>query len=93
MKRALLITAAVVSLSGPVMAQFEDCSRTLIPSTVNLQLNEVEKLSLAWSLSEGAYNQAKKDAGASATIYGVPYSANYGEFRLLGFSKSNRIGR
>lgn len=62
-------------------AELRDCSAALIPTTTTMAGSELQQLSLAWQLTENAYNEAKKDASGNATIYGVPVGANYGEFK------------
>lgn len=71
----LLVTA------GSAWAQSPDCTRTLIPATVDVRYNETINLSIAWNLSERDYNEAKQKFGANAVIYGVPVGASYADFR------------
>jgi hypothetical protein len=76
-----IVAICTFGLCTSAYAVSQDCTRTLIPEQVGYVSDEVRKLSLAWSLSEGDYNEAKQNAGASANIYGVPVGANYGDFK------------
>src|ERR1700681_3520227 len=77
----LTAVAVLVSTTGSLLAQTTDCTRTLIPATMDVRFDEMINLSLAWSLSEGAWNEARQKFGASAVVYGVPISANYGDYK------------
>jgi hypothetical protein len=81
--RAQLCIISLVGLvwSFEAKAQVQDCTKALVKATVVSNTLDITNLSIAWSLSEDAYNEAKTNAGASAVIYGVPMGANYGEFR------------
>ena len=63
------------------MALAADCSKALIPAITSVNHDEVTNLSLAWNMSESAYDQAKQQFGASAVIYGIPISGSYDDFR------------
>ncbi len=69
-----------------------DCSQALIPARVDISYDDVTDLSLAWNMSESAYDQAKQQFGASAVIYGVPISANYDDFHQSIRTKAESLG-
>src|ERR1700682_2466993 len=66
-------------------AEIQDCSKALIKATLNSSGTEITNLSLAYQLTENAYNEAKRDfgSGGSGEIYGIPVSGNlsYSDFR------------
>jgi hypothetical protein len=72
--RLLILCAAAMCFAG--QARAEDCDVRLFKSTVQYQSDEITNLSLAWTLTEGAYNLAKREMGGSAIIYGVPVIAS-----------------
>jgi hypothetical protein len=88
----LVFTALVLVSSGGAQAQTTDCIATLIPRTIRLSFSEITNLSLAWQMSESAFNKAKDDYGASAVIYGVPVSGNYNKYREDAKQKAEQPG-
>ena len=85
-RRSANVSTSLIVLSvltGPGLAQVgePDCSRALIPRIEQLDSREVVNLSVAWNLSEAAYNKAKQEMGLNVVIKGVPVGANYGEFK------------
>jgi hypothetical protein len=87
LKTFLTGIAFLLAYTLTALAQTADCSKALIPKTTDIRYDEVTNLSLAWNMSEGAYNEAKQQFGANAVIYGVPIGANYGEFRRNTYNK------
>jgi hypothetical protein len=90
---ALSVIGIVVSFSNPVSAQKaeEDCTQTLIPATSNFNYNELQKLSLAWSISESEYNERKQNGSLNAVIYDVPTGANYSDFQKNILNKTSQL--
>jgi hypothetical protein len=57
------------------------CDGALVKATYNKVDFQYSDWRMADKVDEAAYDQAKKDIGANATIYGVPVGATYGGFQ------------
>jgi hypothetical protein len=64
-------------------AQAGPCSDALVISTYDRFETKHVDWRLASHVFGTAYNEIRDKAGASATIYGVPVGANYGDFKGL----------
>ena len=63
------------------MAAAGECDAALIKATLVTSSSVHSDWRLATMVTQENYEQLKKDFAASATIYGVPMGANYGEFQ------------
>lgn len=81
MKRLWIGLLIGLALPFQAKAEVQDCSKALVPATVVSNTIEITNLSIAWSLSREAYEEAKKGGGISTKIFGVPVGANYEDFR------------
>lgn len=76
----LLVTAACCIEAEGANAQ-EDCSRALVPTVTKRTSDDLVNLSMASLISSEAYDDVKKQYGASAVIYGVPAGATYDDYK------------
>lgn len=84
MNRILLGLGIVASLSTGQVTYAQgvlDCTPALVRSTATQQSSDSLDWRLAVLVDESTYNELKKDASVSATIYGIPMGANYAEFQ------------
>jgi hypothetical protein len=85
MKMAIVIgLIASVSLLLPTSAIAQDvaqCDKALVMATYNRTDLAFLDWRLAEHVDEGTYDTIKREAGARGTIYGVPISSTYGEFK------------
>ena len=58
-----------------------DCAAALVKATYNSFSSDHVDQRLASFVTEGEYNEVKHDAGANATIFGIPIGANYDDFQ------------
>lgn len=72
-----LLSTIMILFAGPAIA--ETCHAT--PDTASVVRNDEQRLSLAYNVSSNEWDEASKNGGASAVIYGVPVSANYDEYK------------
>jgi hypothetical protein len=70
----------VLTMMTSSVAQPMDCTKALIPATTNITYDQITNFSLAYTLTESAYNQAKQQFGANAVVYGIPLGASYGSY-------------
>lgn len=79
--------------SGPALSA-EDCSKSLVRTEVISSSSEVSLLSLAWSLSEDAYQEERTEAGTKGSAWSGLFegSANYGEFRSKLSRRAQELG-
>ena len=82
MKIRLMAASGILCLlTTPGLCETQDCSKALIVATTDIRSSVATQLSAAYNMSEGEWTQRQTSAGASATIYGVPYSASYADFK------------
>lgn len=89
---ALSLTASLASAQALGTKNYEqrrdDCSEALVMATYNRFDNSNLDWRLATYVTESAYDQVKKSAGANAVIYGTPVGANYSDYQSAAKSKS-----
>jgi hypothetical protein len=69
-------------------AQVSQCEAALVRSTYNSFAYDRVDYRLALTVDESTYNEIKRNAGGSATIYGVPVGATYDEFQKRAYRMS-----
>ena len=85
--RFLLVVffALVFGVSSSAVAQgistIQDCDRALVAGTYNHTDSVFIDYRMAQHVDQQAYEQVRRQVGASATIYGVPMGANYSGFK------------
>jgi hypothetical protein len=89
--RTVLITlVAIASLTSQAYSQDDSgCGEALVIATYNRAQIEHDDWRLASYVTESEYNTIKKDAGASAVIYGVPVGASYSDYQRRVIEKTN----
>ena len=76
------IFLAIICVSASSMvAVAEDCFKALIPDQANVAMSKIAIVAWAEAINQGNYQQVKQDASASGTYNGIPWGANYDEFR------------
>lgn len=85
------ICGFVFGLMLPMLSysQITDCNAALIKSTYNRIDVSNTDWRIASFVNEKEYEEIKRDAGASATIYGIPMGANYADFQKRVREKTN----
>jgi hypothetical protein len=83
MRVAIIIGYAVVALLESRVAQagVEVCDAALIQTTFSASSSVSDDWRLASLITSSNYDQVKHDAGGQATVYGIPFGANYSDFR------------
>lgn len=89
MRLILIVAAFILSQSTSVFA--EDCSKALIPETTTISYDQVTSYSLAYSLSESAWQEAQQRFGASAIVYGIPLGASYSSYHTNAEQKAQSL--
>lgn len=85
----VLLTAAVCFANRAHAEESSGCSEALVIATYNRTQVEHEDWRLALYVTESEYNNIKHDAGANATIYGVPVGVSYSDFQSRVIEKTN----
>jgi hypothetical protein len=62
-------------------AQAQDCSSVLVLDTMNKTDLSIQNLAIAYSVSEGQWEQLQHNLGLDAVIYGIPIGASYADFQ------------
>jgi hypothetical protein len=73
-----IIALSFLAVCG--FAEAANCDLALVKSAYNSSLVTHADWRLSTLVTRDSYDEAKKDAGVSAVIYGVPVSANYDEY-------------
>jgi hypothetical protein len=79
--RFLATSFALCLTTTQSFSQNQDCSKALIVATDTASSSITTQLSLAYSISEGEWAEAKRNAAGNAVIYGVPVGASYSDYK------------
>ena len=92
--RPYLFASLALSLTLPVVGTCQtNCSDALVKSTYrNLSSSHLDRR-LATFVSQSSYEEIKHNAGANATIYGVPVGASYGDFQQRSSQSSQSVNQ
>src|SRR4051794_40271589 len=80
---SLILAVTLVTLFGEqgLAETVLDCDKALVIATYNRTDQQFVDWRMAESVDEATYDAIKHDASASATIYGIPMGATYGDFK------------
>jgi hypothetical protein len=77
---ASFVVSFFFNLGERAQAQ-QDCSNVLVMATINKTVLSVRNLAIAWSMTQGQWEQSQHSLGADAVIYGIPIGASYADFQ------------
>jgi len=91
MFRSCSVFLIAIALSGPAWAQAE-CDSALVKATYKSFASDHTDSRLASEVTENTWNEISHNAGAHATIYGVPVGATWSDFtkRVSAMMKSEK---
>ena len=92
MRNVLYVGAFGLLLCGLSVEAHAVCEAALVIDNNRSSSSNKNDVRLATLVTQSTYDEVKHDGGLGATIYGVPVSANYGDYHTAATNAASSLG-